>query len=216
MPIDTNKLKTILNNSVAERLDFIKALQDGDAAIKDFFRKHARSELYSLRRSIVVGATIDAKNLREIKDYIKREFQDTEPIEELSIDRKVESTPRKSESSSVSSVTNSFSESTGVDSDHSETEVTHNIRGRIQTYEIDMMGGFNCDLVNSNIQIKADSKIRRPSKVTGVLGSTAGDHVIPLALFVNNIQEDIKSKTPHEAITIVTSKVSQLDVLVEI
>lgn len=104
------------------------------------------------------------------------------------------------EASSISSTVTSAG-SMGVEI--TDEEIAHQVRGSIKTYEIDMMGGFNFSIESRGVIIRPDIKIRRPINVTGFLGDTAGAHVISLASFVSHIQEEIKDKTPKEAIEII-------------
>ncbi len=104
------------------------------------------------------------------------------------------------EASSISSTVTSAG-SMGVEI--TDEEIAHQVRGSIKTYAIDMMGGFNFSIESRGVIIRPDIKIRRPINVTGFLGDTAGAHVISLASFVSHIQEEIKDKTPKEAIEII-------------
>lgn len=81
------------------------------------------------------------------------------------------------------------------------------IRGSLSTYAKHSMGGFDFSLKedrsgNEKMYVSEDAEITRPINVTGNLGQTAGDHVVPFSLFTRHIQNKVKGKDIHEAIAL--------------
>lgn len=74
------------------------------------------------------------------------------------------------------------------------------LRGAIKTYAKEMMGGVEFTINENIIYVSDKSEIRRPTAVTGNLGSSAGDHVVPFSGFIRSIEAEINGKSVFVAI----------------
>jgi hypothetical protein len=95
-----------------------------------------------------------------------------------------------------------------------------NIRGLIRTYEKKMMGGFNCiykDVDGDHIlYIEEDVSILRPTGVTGNISSRrAGNHVVPISLFIKHIVDLVKGESVYRAIEALIEMISKFDVTID-
>lgn len=88
----------------------------------------------------------------------------------------------------------------------------HFIRGNIETYRNEMMGGFIPDLFDGNNDVYIDKKatIKRPTDVTGNIGRVAGDHVISFSFFVKYIESLVTGKKIEEALQLLRDKVASI------
>jgi hypothetical protein len=69
------------------------------------------------------------------------------------------------------------------------------IRGKIATYAKEVMGAFIIEYKDGDLFISQSSNLRRPTDITGVLGSKSqGDHVIAISYFLKMLLNDFKEK----------------------
>jgi hypothetical protein len=79
------------------------------------------------------------------------------------------------------------------------------IKGRIETYRNEMMGGFVDRVIlnseNADLFVSKDAVIKRPTDVTGNIGSIAGDHVISFSFFLKYIESLVRGQEIYKALT---------------
>lgn len=200
----------ILNTAKPKMSYFLWCLHESNEDLIGFLLAQKGKHWIGIRNNLITNTNgefvLNHTKLETLKRYLSRlqERSSANLLSEATIIER-QSTPSPISTPASSEVDERNQESIRV------RKRTSNIKGKIETYEIDMMGSFNFTVSQSKLRVSESSKIRRPIKVTGVLGSKiAGDHVIPLSLFVDNLRRDVIGKDPSSAINSVLDTISEL------
>lgn len=205
--------------SYAQKLDgfdeFLSIVKqdNNQEAVKNFLLAQELPEWQGIKKLLLENEAAEVVIInRDILELI-REFQpellaeDLRALSPLS-DSNLASYHSSKDSDYEPGLSSKSSGSTNVDEnkipvprrEKAKTVVAPSIRGEVKTYAKEMMGGFEFEIRDHAVYVSDKSEIRRPTAVTGNLGSNAGDHVIPFSLFIRDIEAQIKGKPVFEAI----------------
>ncbi|MCT4635308.1 MAG: hypothetical protein N4A31_03545 [Rickettsiales bacterium] len=225
----TSQIKTALeklfnNKALANEMPFLfSALQIGSQSqLKYFFENHTDQiwdELKNLLIEEKIIRYIAEEKLQALKEVVASFL--TMPLDDDSSSEYKRSSDGEWQSSdSLSGDTGS--ESSYVIASNRETRLSsgnkptpeHFIRGNIETYRNEMMGGFiNITISNdegTDLFVSEEAVIKRPTDVTGNIGRIAGDHVISFSFFLKHIESLLKGKEVYEALISLRDWVAKL------
>ncbi len=220
--------KLFLHEDIKTKMPFLlSALETGSQdELKYFFESNTDQIWYELKKLLIAEKITRYTYIAEEKLQAFKEVVASFPLpsdDDSSSEYKQSSDGEGQSSNSLSGDTGS--ESSYVIASNRETRLSsgnkptpeHFIRGDIETYRNEMMGGFIDNITTSNDEgtnlfVSEEAVIKRPTDVTGNIGRIAGDHVISFSFFIKYIESLLKGKEVYKALRGLTDWVAKLKI----